>query len=47
MNRIEADKPYREKAGRELLKNALSYNEEILDVAFQKTAEVRPPTSHL
>ena len=41
------DATYKEKAWRELHKNATSYIEEILEAISQKTAAVRSPTSHL
>ena len=42
-----AELAYREKAWRELHKNATSYIEQILEATSHKTAAVRPPTSHL
>ena len=47
MHHMDADKLYREKAKRELRKNALRYIEQILEAASHKTAAVRSPTSHL
>ena len=47
MNYIDADKVYREKARQELLKNATSYIEQILEVTSHETAAVRAPTSYL
>ena len=42
-----ADQPYKEKAWRELHKNATSYIEQILEATSFKTENVRPPNSHL
>ena len=47
MHHMDADKAYQEKTRRELHKNAMSYAEQILEVASHKTTAVRPPTSHL
>ena len=47
MHHMDTDLAYREKARRELHKNATSYIEQILEETFNKTAAIRPPTSHL
>ena len=47
IHHMDADKPYREKAWRQLHKNATSYTEQILEATSQKTAAVRTPTSYL
>ena len=47
MHHMDADWAYREKAGQELLKNATSYIEQILEATPHKTPAVQPPTSHL
>ena len=44
---MDADKEYKEKAIRELHKNATSYIEQILEATSNKAAAVRPSTSHL
>ncbi len=46
MHHMDADKAYRERAIRELHKNATSYIEQILEATSQETA-VRPPTYYL
>ena len=47
MHHIDTDYAYREKAGRELHKNATSYMKQILDATSCKTEAVWPSTSHL
>ena len=44
---MDADKVYREKAWRQLHKNAASFIEQILEVKFSKAAAIRPLASHL
>ena len=44
---MDAENTYREKARRELHKNATSYIEQILEAAPHETTTVRPLTSHL
>ena len=46
MHHMDADKLYREKACRQLHKNAASYNEQILEATSHKATAVWPP-SHL
>ena len=47
MHHMDADSEYREKAWRELRKNATSYIEQILEATSHKTATVRPLTPYL
>ena len=47
MHHMDADETYREKARRELHKNAMSYIEQILEATSHETTVVRPPTSYL
>ena len=47
MHHMDVNKAYREKAGRELHKNATSYFEQILEATPYETAAVRSPTTHL
>ena len=47
MHRIDANKAYREKARRELHKNATSKMEQILEATSHKRVAIRPLTSHL
>ena len=47
MHHMDADKAYREKARRELYKNATNYIEQILEATSHKTAAVWLPTSYL
>ena len=47
MHHVDANTAYREKARRELPKNATSYIEQILEATSHKIAPVRPPTSYL
>ena len=44
---MDADQAYREKAWRQLHKNAGSCIEQALEVASRKAAAVRTPTTHL
>ena len=44
---VDADQAYGEKAWRQLLKNAASYIEQVLEAASHKAAAVRPPTTHI
>ena len=46
-HQMDADKAKTEKAWLQLLKNATSYIEKILEAIASKTAAVRPPSSHL
>ena len=46
MHHMDADKAYKEKASRQLYKNAASCNEKILEATFHETAAVWLPTSH-
>ena len=46
MHHIDVDKAYREKARRELYKNATGYIELILEATSYKTAAVWLPASH-
>ena len=47
MHHMDTDKPYREKAKKELHWNATSYIEKILEAALHETTAVRPLTYHL
>ena len=47
MHHMDADKTHREKARRELHKNATSYIEQILEATPHETTPVRLLTSHL
>ena len=47
MHQKDADKAYREKATWELLQNATSSTEQILEEISLKTTAVWPPTSNL
>ena len=47
VHHMDAKKAYREKATRELLKNASSYIEQILEASSHKITAVPPSTSHL
>ena len=47
MQHMDADKAYREKAKQELLKNVISYTEQILEATSHETAGVQTPTSYL
>ena len=47
MHHMDADKACREKARRELHKNATSYIEQIMKETSYKTAAVWQPASHL
>ena len=47
MHHMDADKAYKEKARRDLLKNATSYIEQILEATSHETAAVQPLTSYL
>ena len=44
---MNANKAYREKARREIDKNATSYIEQILEAASHETAAVQPSASYL
>ena len=44
---MDADKVYGEKAWRQLLKNAASCNEQILEATSHTAAAIWPPTFHL
>ena len=46
MHHMDADFMYREKARRELHKNATSYTEQILEAAYHETTAIRPPNSY-
>ena len=46
MHYMDAYKTYEEKAWRQLHKNAVSYCEQVLEVAPHKAAAVRPLTIH-
>ena len=43
---MDANKKYREKAWRQLHKNAANNIEQFLEAAPHKAAAVRPPTTH-
>ena len=47
MHHMDADKAYREKDWWELVKNAISYIEQILDPTSHETAAIRALNSHL
>ena len=47
IHHMDADKTYREKARRELHKNATSYTEQILEATPHEKTAARPFTSHL
>ena len=47
MHHMDADKAYREKAWRQLHKNAASCNEQILKAISHKAAAKQPPPSYL
>ena len=47
MHHMDADKAYRENARQELRMNATSFIEHTSEITPQKTAAVRPLTSHL
>ena len=47
MPHLDTDKAFREKASQQLYKNAVSCNEQILDVTSHKAAPIWPPLSHL
>ena len=47
MHLMDADEAYREKAKRELYKNATRYIELIVEATPQETAAIWPLTSHL
>ena len=44
---LDTDNEYRVKARRQLHKDATSYIKQVLEATSQKTAAVRPPTTHL
>ena len=44
---MDADETYREKGRQELLKNATSYIEQILEAISHETTAVRAPTTYL
>ena len=44
---MDVNKAYREKAWRQLHKDATSHIEQILEATSPKTTAVQPPTSHL
>ena len=43
---MDTDKPYGQKAWRQLHKNAASNIERVLEVAHSKAAVIWPPTTH-
>ena len=47
MHQMDTENMYREKAWRQLHKNATSYVEQILEVTSYKITAIQPPTTHL